>query len=145
MITGQNIRILLYILIYFVFSGNLLAQKFFPDDPIRKDEDNLNIEQPAFMEISPTYDMVENTFGPKVQPISRAQGINTLGEVPDSSWFTNRIGIQEMQIEELIKGGDSTGGPDLSGTLTVTGSSLTALTPGLTVRDSRGDSYYLIF
>ena len=32
----------------------------------------------------------------------RAQNVNTIDEVPDSSWFTNRIGARALTIEELV-------------------------------------------
>ena len=30
--------------------------------------------------------------------------VNTLDEVPDSSWFTNRVGRREVPIDELVRG-----------------------------------------
>ncbi len=32
--------------------------------------------------------------------------MNTLGEVPDSSWFTNRIGVRSMSVDEIVRGPD---------------------------------------
>ena len=140
------LRTRLLILFFPLLFSTLLAQKFYPDDPVDHDPDNTPIEKPAFVDLSPTFDMMENTFGSQAEKtLRRAQNVNTLGQVPDSSWFTNRIGKRVMSIEELVRGGDTTGGPDTNGPLTVVGSSLTAVTPGLTVRDSRGDLYYLIF
>ena len=37
----------------------------------------------------------------------RARNVNTVDEVPDSSWFTNRIGRRTMPIDELVRGPDS--------------------------------------
>jgi hypothetical protein len=128
-----------------LFTG-ALAQKFYPDDPIDRDPDNLAIDKPEFVDLSPTFDMMESTFGSQAEKsLRRAENVNTLGEVPDSSWFTNRIGVQVMSIDELVRGADLTGGPDTSAPITVIGSSLTAVTQGLTIQDSRGDRYYLIF
>ena len=121
------------------------AQRFYPDDPIQRDTDNLPIEKPALVELSPLFDTVENFFGSEAQgPLLTAENINTLGQVPDSSWFTNRIGVREMTIEELVRGADLSGGPDTSH-LTVHSAALTGLTDGITVLDTRGDKYYLIF
>ena len=36
----------------------------------------------------------------------RAVNINTLDEVPDSSWFTNRIGQRPMSIADIARGPD---------------------------------------
>jgi hypothetical protein len=35
-----------------------------------------------------------------------AQNVNTLGEVPDSSWFTNRIGAADMPLAAIVRGPD---------------------------------------
>ena len=53
------------------------------------------------------YDFVVNTFGkPGERRDVRAMNVNTLDEVPDSSWFTNRIGRRAMPIDELVRGPD---------------------------------------
>ncbi len=114
------------------------AQKFYPDDPIQEDRDDLPIEKPGVIELSATYDVIENSFVNKVEgPIPRAVNVNTLGEVPDSSWFTNRIGVRSMSIEELVRGPNRVGGPDLSEPVTIISGKVGGITPGLVVRDRR--------
>jgi len=122
------------------------AQKFYPDDPIQQDHDDLPIEKPATIELSSTYDVIENSFVNKVErPIPRAVNVNTFGEVPDSSWFTNRIGVRPMSIEELVRGPNRVGGPDLSEPVTIISGKVGGITPGLVVRDHRGNVYFLKF
>jgi hypothetical protein len=122
------------------------ALKFYPDDPIRADHDNLSIEKPGEVELSGIYDVIENSFGYKPgDDIPRALNVNTLGEVPDSSWFTNRIGVREMSVAELVRGPARTEGPDLSAPLTVIAAKTAGISPGFTARDSRGDVYFLKF
>jgi hypothetical protein len=122
------------------------ARKFFPDDPIQVDHDNLSIEQPGEIELSGIYDVIENSFGYKPgEEIPRSVNVNTLGEVPDSSWFTNRIGVRDMSIAELARGPARTGGPDMSAPLTVIAAKTAGISPGFTVRDSRGDIYFVKF
>jgi len=136
-----------YCLYLVAFVGTVVCvsgQKYLSDDPIQKDHDDLPIERPAQVELSPTFDMAENSFGNEAGPLVRAENINTLGEVPDSSWFTNRIGVREMTFEELARGADTVGPPDTTTPLTVVGGSLGAVTEGFRVRDSRGEDYYLI-
>jgi hypothetical protein len=121
------------------------AQKFLPDDPISRDPDNLNIEKPAQVELGPTWDFAINSFGNEAQgPLLRAQNINTLGQVPDSSWFANRIGSRNMSLDEIARGNDLTGGPDVQGEITVVGAALISISEGMVIQDSRGDWYYLI-
>ncbi|HEY7697368.1 MAG TPA: hypothetical protein VIE88_03090, partial [Vicinamibacteria bacterium] len=68
--------------------------------------------------------------------------VNTLGEVPDSSWFRNRIGVRDMSLEELAKG---PGGESPKLPLTVIGGKSTGITPGFTVRDASGKVYFVKF
>ena len=37
-------------------------------------------------------------------PDVRAQNVNTIDEVPDSSWFTNRIGARPMSVDGAVRG-----------------------------------------
>ena len=34
----------------------------------------------------------------------RAKNVNTIDEVPDSSWFTNRIGTRALTADEVMRG-----------------------------------------
>ena len=122
------------------------AQKFRSDDPIWKDDDALNIPTPKRRSLADYYDFLENTFfepGEKVQQ-QRALNINTLGEVPDSSWFTNRHGKRPMALEELTRGPD-TGGPSQNGKWQVIKNKLGGITPGFRIIDPRGTTYQLKF
>lgn len=92
--------------------GGLLAQngrdapKFYPDDPILVDDDSaFDASKAGEVELSENYDFLLNTFAPPGEqtPI-RALNVNTVDEVPDSSWFTNRLGIRDMPIAEIIRG-----------------------------------------
>jgi hypothetical protein len=119
------------------------AQKFYPDDPIRVDHDDLPIDKPGIIELSPTYDLLENTFQrPELPPeVPRAANVNTLGEVPDSSWFENRIGIRDMTLEELARGPNEGPPPQLP--LVVTAAKASGITAGFTVRDATGRAFFL--
>jgi hypothetical protein len=121
------------------------AQKFYPDDPILVDKDDLPIDKPEEIELSPTYDVLEKTFAP-ADPgaaIPRAMNVNTLGEVPDSSWFQNRIGAREMSLAELAAGPSENRRPALP--LTVIAGKSTGISPGFTVRDASGRIYFVKF
>ena len=53
------------------------------------------------------YDFADHTFAkPGERRDVRALNVNTLDEVPDSSWFTNRIGRRPMSLDELVRGPD---------------------------------------
>src|ERR671913_411891 len=67
--------------------------RFYPDDPVWVDDDRAFDASGALPTATgDIYDFVEHTFLPPVEPVDRpALNVNTLDEVPDSSWFTNRI------------------------------------------------------
>src|SRR5205814_8334803 len=46
----------------------------------------------------------------------RAQNLNTIDEVPDSSWFTNRAGTRALTTEDIFNGPDTSAGPDRKST-----------------------------
>ncbi|HEY7514155.1 MAG TPA: hypothetical protein VIC87_06735, partial [Vicinamibacteria bacterium] len=120
------------------------AQKFRSDDPVRFDPDDRAVPKPGLVELATAYDVIEHTFshGPKGK-IPPAANVNTLGEVPDSSWFTNRIGIRSMTLDEILRGPNTGKGP-VKPWKVVRGKS-SGITPGFTVEDSRGDVYFLKF
>jgi hypothetical protein len=74
----------------------------------------------------------------------QAANVNALDEVPDSSWYTNRHGLRPMKIDELVRGPGSTEPPDFAGA-TITKVKLEGVTPGLRLKDKKGDSYLIKF
>ena len=121
------------------------AQRFRPDDPIAEDLDNLSIPEPTERPLSKTIDLFQKTFTKPAEGDTRAENSNTLGEVPNSSWFTNRMSERVMSIDELVRGPDQGNGPDMSETWTVIGAKTEGVTPGLRIRDGRGDVYFIKF
>jgi hypothetical protein len=126
--------------------GGILAQKFRVDDPIRVDPDKvLSIGQPTNRPMSKTIDLFQKTFTKPTGGSLAAQNINTVGEVPDSSWFTNRMSRRVMTIAEVVQGPNKGTGPDFSKPATVLSVKTEGTTPGLTIRDAQGDLYILKF
>ena len=117
-------------------------RRFYPDDPLWQDPDSMEIVPVAEFNLYKDYDFIENTFGEPTQIEGPAVDVNTLGEVPDSSWFTNRIGRREMSVEEVVRGPNTVEGP-APGVWKVTGRPWEGLTPKFTIRDSRGDTYLI--
>ena len=118
--------------------------RFYPDDPLWQDDDMRHITTPAVHPLSKSHEFVANTFGDTAKSKGPALNVNTLGEVPDSSWFTNRIGRFDMTIAELLRGPDRVDGP-AAGVWELTGRPIAGITPKFTIRDSRGDTYVLKF
>jgi hypothetical protein len=82
------------------------ALRFFPDDPILRDDDTaLDASGVKELELSESYDFLLQTFAsPADRAPIRAINVNTLDDVPDSSWFTNRIGVRDLPLEEIVRG-----------------------------------------
>ena len=122
--------------------------RFRNDDPLRVDPDQLASPQPEPVDLSQVFDFLENTFGRRPNDdieIPPAENVNTLGEVPDSSWFTNRMSRQVMTLEELARGPNQLEGPDQSQPWTIIAVKAEGVTPGFTIRDNRGDVYFIKF
>ena len=121
-------------------------QKFYPDDPIRRIVDSQDASGVQERDINLVYDTLENSvYWPGDQtPNVRAQNVNTVDEVPDSNWFTNRIGTRDLSVEELLKGPDTSSGPAAGG-WTIIDAKNDGVTPGFTVRDSAGEVWFVKF
>ena len=116
--------------------------RFFADDPLWRDRDDRDIPEVAVFDLSKSYEFVNETFGDSVTSRGPALNVNTLGEVPDSSWFVNRLGRHDMSLEEIVRGPNRVNGP-APGTWLVTGRPDSGITPKFTIRDARGDTYLI--
>ena len=77
-------------------AGRADSRRFYADDPLWVDDDMRDIPPVAKDELSKSYDFVSQHVL-RARPVARARvNVNTLGEVPDSSWFTNRLGLHDM-------------------------------------------------
>lgn len=122
------------------------GRKFYPDDPITRMEDSQDASTVQQREIDLAYDTLENSFywpGDRT-PNVRARNVNTIDEVPDSNWFTNRLGARPMSVDELLRGPNTGIGP-AAGAWTVIGAKNDGVMPGFTVRDAAGEVWFLKF
>jgi len=116
------------------------ARAFYPDDPLRVDRDRMTIIKPTEFPLYKDADYLINSFTHPGGDAGPAINVNSVDEVPDSSWFTNRIGLGKMTIEDIVRGPDTTGGP-APGIWTVVGRPAGGITPKFTIRDSTGQLY----
>lgn len=140
-------RIFIIIVWLISMSTSVNAQKFLDDDPLIVDDDRLvDVGAPLRRGLSDYYDFFQNTFDtPGDRTRTGALNANTLGEVPDSSWFQNRHGRKRMTIDELVRGPNRGDGPSRDGVWTVTDGKTEGVTPGFRIRDARGDVYLIKF
>ena len=123
-------------------AGSRIGRASTADDPLWHDDDMRSIAEPAEHDLSKSYEFVANTFGETARSFGPALNVNTLGEVPDSSWFTNRIGQHDMTVDDVLRGPNQVDGP-APGQWLVTGRPDAGITPKFTIRDARGDTYLI--
>jgi hypothetical protein len=117
-----------------------------PRDPARR------LCRPEAYESSYAWDAADNmVFRPlarffAVDPGGEAVNVNSLDEVPDSSWFTNRLGRAPLSDDELERGpcGDDRLDPDVpDGSWIIDQGKLNGANPGFRVRLPDGRRYML--
>jgi len=115
---------------------------FYPDDPIAVDPETEDASDVRPWDLSDPYDFLEHTFlraGDRTN--QRAVNVNTIDEVPDSSWFTNR-GL--LDAATVVRGPDTTDGP-APGPWTIVSGKSDGITPGFTIRDTRDIIWFVKF
>jgi hypothetical protein len=134
------------------------------DARYQKDIDNRSIPVPEEHETGRIWDRTYNLFARQmyravyipgwgstfaealnVKEPKPAENVNAWDEVPDSSWFTNRIGRRQISIEEIKKGPRKNSGPDMSGPWKVIKGKISGIAPGFVIKDARGDIYFIKF
>jgi hypothetical protein len=122
------------------------APRFYPDDPIQVDRDTLFDATAARpLEGSNGYDFAVHTFGnPGDRRDIPAVNVNTMDEVPDSSWFTNRIGRRPMTIDEIVRGPNSLETINVDD-WPIVRDKTSGITPGYRVTDPSGRLYQIKF
>jgi hypothetical protein len=116
------------------------AQQFLPDDPLARTPEVAAVRQSDVQDINAMYDFFHNSIHYKNQAATESLAINTLGEVPDSSWFTNRD-ISNLSIEAVKKGGRVHEGPQPP--YTVVAAKTEGVSTGFRLRDARGLLYFV--
>ena len=138
-----KIILALFATFIFTFSGLCSAAKFYPDDPIQVAPDTQDASAVESRDINLFFDLTYNLFmhpGDST-PNVRAQSINTIDEVPDSSWFTNRKGLTPEMVAKAV---DTTNGP-AEGKWTIIASKNDGVSPGFTIKDSAGIVWFIKF
>jgi len=125
--------------------GSAATSKFFDDDPIWVERDTQDASGMKSIETSLFVDITANAIRrPTTETPVRAENVNSVDEVPDSSWFTNRVGRRALSPADIETGPNTTTGP-APGPWTITSSKSDGVTPGFTVKDVRGERWFLKF
>ena len=141
-----------------IFSGCSGRNQFIPPPGIPDDTNHVTL-QPESRKIPVIYDGIDKVsfqqiresldFSRQLRHLAgkpkQALNINAFDEVDNSSWFTNRNAIKPLSLEEIARGPNVGSGPEVSGIWTIIRAKLEGVTPGFTIRDSRGKMYLVKF
>jgi len=131
-----------------VFASVVSTQgpRFYPDDPISREPESQDASKAAPYDFGEIYELSYNLFVTSDYKPSglRAKNINTIDEVPDSSWFTNRIGSRPVTTDEITKGANVGAPPDSSKWVLIR-EKTSGAHPGFTAQDAKGDTWFLEF
>lgn len=125
-------------------------KKFFSDDPIWVSPRPAPVVSASSRKLSEYYDFFANTFfsvgdrAPHPGVYLPSEAINTVDEVPDSAWYTNRHASHTMSLAELKTGPGDTH-PPAAGKWTVVAAKNEGITPGFRIRDDAGRQYLVKF
>jgi hypothetical protein len=120
--------------------------RFLSDDPLTREPDTQDASKVQAWDIDLEVDLAVNLFsrpGDTARDV-RAGNVNTIDEVPDSSWFTNRILARPLSIDEVVRGPITGGGPSADG-WTITHAKESGISPGFTMRDGGGETWFVSF
>lgn len=153
------------LLLTFILLFSCSSGRKFTLAPIKTfDPDNAHIPPPNEKEENQIWDILDMTFFYQIEKLldlnwttrkagkildvvegRPADNVNSLDEVPNCSWYTNRHYHHPMTTEELARGPYITDGPDQSGPWTIVSGKFEGGTPGFTIKDARGDHYIMKF
>jgi len=120
--------------------------RFYTDDPIAREPESQDASRARPYNIESMYEMLYNLFVTSGYQATgnRALSINTIDEVADSSWFTNRIGTIPLTLDDLTRGPNRGAPPDPSH-WTVLRDKTSGVHPGFTARDAQGETWFIEF
>src|SRR4029079_8411649 len=118
--------------------------RFYGDDPVWREADTQDASAMKPLEVDLLADLATNLLGSRTVTAGRAKNLTTVDEVPDSSWYTNRAAARPLTPADVFRGPDTTPGPE-PGIWTVTSSKSDGVTPGFTVKDAKGQLWFLKF
>jgi hypothetical protein len=120
--------------------------RFYADDPIAREPESQDASKATPFDINTLYEISYNLFVTSgyTPTRTRAKSINTIDEVPNSSWFTNRIGTTPVTVAELTRGANVGTPPDASKWVLFR-EKTSGAHPGFTAKDAKGETWFLEF
>jgi hypothetical protein len=124
------------------------SPRFYDDDPVVREVDTKDASGVQPKSINLFYHEAQHLFAtPGDEQDRRALNVNTIDEVPDSSWFVDRILARDgrsMTVEDVARGPGTGRGP-APGPWTVLSGKREGITPGFTVLDANRERWFIKF
>lgn len=121
------------------------ARRFYQDDPLAVEVESQDASGVAPREVVDLHERIRGLLdGADGGGDVPAGNVNTIDEVPDSSWYANRVGARPMSAAEIARGPNRDDGP-ADGVWWVTSGKNDGVTPGFTIEDARGVRWLLKF
>jgi hypothetical protein len=124
--------------------GSAAGPRFYADDPLAREPESRDASNAAPIDIGLLYEIATNLFmTQRRQPSnSRASNVNTIDEVPDSSWFTNRILPRTILAADLVRGPNLGSAPNPQRWV-ISREKSAGASPGFTANDANGETWFL--
>lgn len=156
--TMRRIFRLLIVLIVLIAPPLQAAERYVVRPVITVDRDTKNISEPKERADAFLYEFLDSSIYQQLKQavnvprtVKKATGdfrainVNVMDEVPDSSWYTNRILAGHLTAEEVGRGQNVHPRPAFDGEITVTRGKASGISPGFTVKDGKGVTWFLKF
>jgi hypothetical protein len=142
----RALAVLAAALVLLTTSSRGASVRFRPDDPLTREPETQDASNVQAWDINLFWDLTLNLFGKPGDPAVdvKARNVNTLDEVPDSNWFTNRIGARPVSIDEAARGPLVDGEP-AAGRWSITRAKEAGVAPGFTMSDAKGVVWFVSF
>ncbi len=129
-----------------VVSVPAAGPRFYDDDPIAREPESRDAAGAASLGIDKFYEYSYNLFvtSRRTPSNTRALDVNTIDEVPDSSWFTNRIGASTLSAAQLARGPNSDVKPAPEQWVLLR-EKTAGTNAGFTARDANGQTWFVQF
>jgi hypothetical protein len=126
-------------------SVHATSPRFYRDDPILREPEPQDAGGAAPSNVDLMYELTYNLFAlPRQKPEGgRARNVNTIDEVPDSSWFTNRI-LPRRGADDFVRGPNTGQAPNPE-RWTITREKSGGFAPGFTAKDANGETWFVSF